>query len=262
MDVHGPLHPRTVMDGGLTDGGPFAQFRSHARRVSDIYDSQTEARYDSSVQYVDTQLQRIIDRLKSNGVWNDTTLIVTADHGDELHDCGIYGHPQHYMYDEFLSVPLVVRILGREGKQITRPFSLGRLYEIISEVCGFDTLDVPLTSSYESHLEPDTMADDVLITDSIDQQGHSIAARQGSLKYVTQTGEPANNTGIRVGPSGYYPLDGDPKERQTTDESHEALERAALDVRIEPDELRAETQSSVIDDAILDQLKQLGYTGK
>lgn len=262
MDVHGPLHPQTVSDGGLSDGGPFAQFRSQARRVSDIYDSQTEARYDSIVRYADTQLQRIIDWLKSTDVWKDTVLIVTADHGDALHDRGIYGHPQHYMYDELLSVPLVVRIPGREGRQITHPFSLGWLHEIVTELCGVDGLDAPLTSSYESHFEPDRMVDDVLIADSIDQQGHSIATRQGVVKYVTQTGELADNTGIRVGPSGSYRLDRDPKERRPTDESWDHLKQATLEFRVEPDELREQTQSSSIDDATLDQLKQLGYAGK
>jgi hypothetical protein len=166
------------------------------------------------------------------------------------------------MYDELLSVPLVVRIPGRADRQVTHPFSLGWLHEIVTEFCGIDALDAPLTSSYESHLEPDTMDDDVLLADSIDQQGHSIGARQGVLKYVTQTGELADYTGIRVGSSGYYRLDRDPKERCPTDESYEHLEQATLEVTVEPDDLREQTQSSSIDDATLDHLKQLGYAGE
>lgn len=259
MDVHGPLHPQTVIDGGLSDRGPFTQFRSHARRVSDIYDSQSEARYDSSVRYVDAQLRRIVDWLKSNDLWGETALIVTADHGDALHDRGIYGHPQHYMYDELLSVPLVIRIPGREGGQIAHPFSLGWLHEVVTDICDVDSLDVPLTSSYESHLEPGATTDDVLLADSIGQQGHSIAARQGMLKYVTQTGELADRTATRVGPSGYYRLDRDPKERQAVDESNAGLEQAADEITVEPDDLLVQKRSSGIDNATLDQLKQLGY---
>ena len=262
MDVHGPLHPKTVAEGGMSDGGTFTQFRSHARRVSNLHDSRTEPRYDSTVRYVDAQLGRIVDWLKSNDLWDETALVVTADHGDALYDRGIYGHPQHYMYDELLSVPLVVRVPGRGGRKITHPFSLGWLHEVVTELCEFDAFDAPLRSSYGSHLEPDTMADDILLADSIDQQGHSIVARQGVLKYVAQTGELADTRRIRVGPSGYYRLDRDPKERRPTDESYDELERAALDVRVEPDELREQTQSSSIGDATLDQLKQLGYAGE
>lgn len=63
MDVHGPIHPRTVSDGGLCDSGVLTQFRSHAKRVSNVHDAQTEARYDSAVRYVDGQLRRIVDWL-------------------------------------------------------------------------------------------------------------------------------------------------------------------------------------------------------
>jgi choline-sulfatase len=263
MDVHGPLHPQVVNEGGLWDGGPFTQFRSHARRVSDIYDSRTEARYDSSVRYVDTQLQRIIDWLKSNDVWDETALIVTADHGDALHDRGIYGHPQHYMYDELLSVPLVVRVPSREANGlITHPFSLGWLHELVAEICGIDVIDAPLTSSYKTHLEPDTMTDDVLLADSIDQQGHSIASRRGIVKYTIQTDELADKTATRVGPSGYYQLDRDPKERQPVDKSYRGLKQTVSELRVEPDELRKQPQSSSIDGATLDQLRQLGYAGE
>jgi hypothetical protein len=103
------------------------------------------------------------------------------------------------------------------------------------------------------------MRDDILLADSIDQQGHSIAARRGTVKYVTQTGELPDRLGTRVGPSGYHHLERNRKERRPTDEPEKGLEQAALEVRVEPDELREQAQSSSIDDATLDQLKQLGY---
>ncbi|WP_338902047.1 sulfatase-like hydrolase/transferase [Salinibaculum marinum] len=103
MDVHGPLEPRVVGEGGLSSDGQLSQFRSHARRVSKVYDPAAEARYDSAVQYVDQQVQRIVDWIQDEGLWEEKALIVTADHGDALSDRGIYGHPQHYMYDELLA---------------------------------------------------------------------------------------------------------------------------------------------------------------
>lgn len=258
MDVHGPIRPRTVTEGGLFDGGSLTQFRSHARRVSDLYDSQTEARYDSSVRYVDLQIRRIIDWLKTNDLWSETTLIVTSDHGDALHDRGIYGHPQHYMYDELLSVPLIVRVPGRDGGRITNPFSLGWLHELVTEVCGVDAIDAPLTSSHGTHFETEA-TDDVVLADSIDQAGHSIAARRGPLKYVMQTEELVDSSTPRVGPTDYYRLDTDPKERSAVDRSDEDLEQAAQEVRISPTEIQTQTRGSSIDDSTLDRLKQLGY---
>jgi choline-sulfatase len=262
MDVHGPLHPRVVEDGGLSDGKPLTQFRSHARRVSDIYDSRTEARYDSSVRYVDKQIRRIVNWLKSNDIWNETSLVVTADHGEALYDRGIYGHPQHYMYDDLLSVPLVVRVPGRDGSHITRPFSLGWLHEMVTELCGIGEIDPPLTSSYVRHLGPASQTNDVLLTDSIDHRGHSIAARHGTLKYITQSGNLGEGTATNVGPSGFYHFEKNPKERRSAGETDADLRRAAREIRVDPSDLRKRTESTSVDAETVDRLKQLGYAGE
>jgi len=260
MDIHGPIHPQTVTKGGLSNGGPFTQFRSQAKRVSNIYDSRTEARYDSTVRYVDEQLRRIVDWLRSNNLWDETALIVTADHGEALHDRRVYGHPQHYMYDELLGVPLIARIPGREGGRIKQPFSLGWLHEIVSELGGVGELDVPLTSSRESHFASDSTEREVILADSISPRGHSVAAQKGEAKFVVQTGELSDTEETEVGPQGYSLLGRDPKERFSQQGSEATLEQAARQVTVDPEDLRREVGSSGIDETTIDQLKQLGYT--
>ena len=259
MDIHGPLHPQTVNDGGLSHGGPLTQFRSHAKRVSNIHDPRTEARYDSSIRYVDEQLRRIVEWLKSNDLWDDTALIVTADHGDALYDRELYGHPQHYMYDELLEVPLVVRTPGEEGELISSPFSLGWLHEIITELGDVRELDTPLSSSQNSHFTPDRTEEKTILADSISPRGHSIVARNGETKFVMQTGKLTDADEAEVGPHGYSRLDIDPKERLSHECSEATLEQAVHQVMVDPEDLRQETGSAGIDDATIDQLKQLGY---
>jgi hypothetical protein len=168
------------------------------------------------------------------------------------------------MYDELLSVPLVVRVPGREGRWITHPFSLGWLHEIVTELGEVDTPDMPLTSSYGSHFEMESTPEEILLADSIDQQGHSVVARQEMSKYIVQTDELANKTGteMRTGPSGHYRLNKDPKERKATNESSEDLVQAAHEVVVEPDEIRKQTRNSTVNDATIDHLKQLGYAGE
>jgi hypothetical protein len=261
MDVHGPIHPQTVRDGGLSDDGLLTQFRSHAKRVSNVHDARTEARYDSAVRYVDDQLTRIVEWLKTNDVWDETALIVTADHGDALCDRGIYGHPQHYLYDELLQVPLIVHTPDRNGTPITYPFSLGWLHEIISELGAVDTLDSPLTSPYENHLEASEPMGEVLLVDSIDQLGHSIAAREGAMKYVSLASELAGQSATNTGPSGYFRVDRDPKERRSFDELIPHLEQLIHDTKIDPNSIRKRAPGTV-DDTTLDQLRQLGYAGE
>jgi arylsulfatase A-like enzyme len=51
------------------------------------------ALYDSNVSYQDDLLGKLIEKLKGWGVWDQTMLIITADHGDELWEDGkTFGH--------------------------------------------------------------------------------------------------------------------------------------------------------------------------
>nr|HEX4313104.1 sulfatase [Kofleriaceae bacterium] len=48
--------------------------------------------YDSAISYDDAQVGRMIQQLKDWGIWDQTMMIVTADHGDELFEDGRCGH--------------------------------------------------------------------------------------------------------------------------------------------------------------------------
>ena len=257
MDVHGPIHPAAARRGDDVDG-LLRQFRSQARRVSDTPDARTEYRYDGAVRYVDEQLGRIVDWLQDRGLWDETALIVTSDHGDALMDRGIYGHPQHYTYEELLSVPLVVRVPGEDGERIERPFSLGWLHELVCESCDVSHMDAPLSSSVDPL--SDAGEGETVLADSISHRGHSVVARQGDTKYVTQTDELEEPDEVEVGTPGVYRLDRDPMERTTVEEAVPELEAAAEEVALDdPESLRSRAESSGIDAATRDQLKQLGY---
>jgi len=56
--------------------------------VTDKEKDHIRAIYDSNVSYQDDQLGKLVDKLKSWGVWDQTMLIITADHGDELWEDG------------------------------------------------------------------------------------------------------------------------------------------------------------------------------
>jgi arylsulfatase A-like enzyme len=64
--------------------------------------------YDSTISYQDKELGRFIAQLKSWGIWDDTMLIVTADHGEELFEFGQCGHGSSTR-DLLIRVPLLIR---------------------------------------------------------------------------------------------------------------------------------------------------------
>jgi arylsulfatase A-like enzyme len=63
--------------------------------------------YDSTISYQDKELGRLIAQLKSWGIWGETMLIITADHGEELYEYGQCGHGSS-MRDLLIRVPLLI----------------------------------------------------------------------------------------------------------------------------------------------------------
>ena len=64
--------------------------------------------YEGELSYADTQIGRLVKRLKMLGLYDDAMIIVTADHGEEFWDHGGFEHG-HTLYDELVHVPLIVK---------------------------------------------------------------------------------------------------------------------------------------------------------
>jgi arylsulfatase A-like enzyme len=63
--------------------------------------------YDSAVSYHDVQVGRLVKQLQSWGIWDQTMLIITADHGEELFEDGRCGHGGS-LRDSLTRVPLLI----------------------------------------------------------------------------------------------------------------------------------------------------------
>ena len=63
--------------------------------------------YDSAVSYHDQQVGRLVDKLKSWGIWDQTMLVITADHGEELFEDVRCGHGGS-LRDSLVRVPLLI----------------------------------------------------------------------------------------------------------------------------------------------------------
>jgi arylsulfatase A-like enzyme len=85
------------------------------------------ARYDAEILYADMALRRLSDELKQRGLWDDTLLIVTSDHGERFGDHGQWSHGGN-LFPEVLRVPLLVKLpAGQEtpapGSRVRGPAS-------------------------------------------------------------------------------------------------------------------------------------------
>jgi arylsulfatase A-like enzyme len=66
------------------------------------------SRYDCEISYLDHCLGHLFDRLRDLGLYDDTLIIVTADHGEAF---GEHNHTGHILtlYEELLRVPLIIK---------------------------------------------------------------------------------------------------------------------------------------------------------
>jgi arylsulfatase A-like enzyme len=137
FDPHSPYEPYAPYDRLWVDGDTRARhLREKAEAVKRIRDPFLRARelpsrreaveagldpedfirverdwYDSSIRGMDVELARLVERLRTMGLDDETLVLVTSDHGTEFHDHGEVFHGQS-VYGELTNVPLIVRWPG------------------------------------------------------------------------------------------------------------------------------------------------------
>ncbi|MCA9537751.1 MAG: sulfatase [Myxococcales bacterium] len=79
-----------------------------------------EALYENEVAFNDKWFGQLVETLKAQGIYDETMIIVSADHGDEFWEHGSCGHG-HSLNQELVNVPLVIRAPGLfpAGKRAT-----------------------------------------------------------------------------------------------------------------------------------------------
>jgi len=91
--------------------------------------------YDEEVLFVDRQLEHLFAGLEERGLADETLVVLTADHGEELFDHGGFEHG-HSLYQELLHVPLVFWGPGVRPGRIDAPVSLVDVLPTLLEALG------------------------------------------------------------------------------------------------------------------------------
>jgi arylsulfatase A-like enzyme len=89
--------------------------------------------YDGEIKYTDEVLIKpLIEQLKEMGIYDDTLLIITSDHGEEFQDHGGWLHGRT-LYNELIRVPLIMKLPESRYKG-TRIAPIVRLIDIMPTV--------------------------------------------------------------------------------------------------------------------------------
>ena len=75
------------------------------------------SQYDGSIAYMDWSLGRLVNALKQRGLYDNTLLIVTSDHGEAFGERAIVGHALS-VYQDMVHVPLLIKYPGQNGSAL------------------------------------------------------------------------------------------------------------------------------------------------
>ncbi len=161
MDPHSPYYPRQE---ALEQMGQGSLSASQARYVNSYWNrgdlgavrlqrhrEEVVALYDAGIRWVDAQVARLVEVLRSLDLWENCVMALTADHGEEFLDHGGRYHPPSRVTEELVRVPLLLRAPGlTQARAVSAPFSLLHLAPTL-----LDLAEVPIPGSFRgrSHAE-------------------------------------------------------------------------------------------------------------
>jgi len=151
FDPHAPYAPPR----------PFAERSASAREL-----------YRGEVAYVDRELGRLFDGLRNEGLWERTSVVVVADHGEAF---GEHGEPTHgaYCYQATMRVPLILKPadrFARSGERSSAIVSVTDVFPTLAQAMG---LGAPADVDGRSFLTQDPP----------DERGVYLESYSGHLKY-------------------------------------------------------------------------------
>jgi arylsulfatase A-like enzyme len=98
--------------------------------------------YDAGLRYVDGLVGAMVDLLRARGALDDTVLVVTSDHGENL---GEHEHLDHVfsLYEPTVRIPLLARHPDSfaAGRRVDAPVQLNDVYVTLTALAGLDAGD-------------------------------------------------------------------------------------------------------------------------
>lgn len=227
FDPHWPYDPPVDWLGKRRDEykdvnrpAQFPEFLAWALQAGPDLQEKARRLYDEEISFTDAQLGRFFTYLHETGLWNQTVVAVTSDHGEELLDHGLWGHG-HSLYQEQLRVPLIVHLPPRYAlppRRIAAPVGLIDLTPTL-----LDLLNVPAPVAMEGRSLVRLLRGDDAATGEECYLAHlrlspphaaeQFALRQGPYKYFSPAGDVPFGDYTLPHPEQLFDLAADPGEQ-------------------------------------------------
>jgi arylsulfatase A-like enzyme len=100
MDPHDPYFPHPYTGEGIARVEADNPDPSQAAHMRELYDGE--------IRFTDEHVGMVEAKLRELGIWDDTMIVITADHGEEFQEHGGWWHGTT-LYEEQIHVPLLVK---------------------------------------------------------------------------------------------------------------------------------------------------------
>lgn len=281
IDLHDPYRPEPPWAGrfggseAVYEGIDLDEWGAYLQAVRDgevTLGAETvetmKALYDEQLRFVDAQVGEVLDRLRAEGRYEGSVIVLTSDHGDAFLEHGFLAHSAA-PYEELVRVPLVLKLPGGRhgGRVVEEPVRLidvmptvlaavGRPIPRSVDGCSLlpflrETLEEPAAEPGASRPEECRVAVIEIAEDP--ERYPTVAIRTARWKLVHREG----------GPDELYDLQEDPGETRNLlgpgapppPVAEDLLRRALAVVASRP----ATGERMELDEATIEQLKALGY---
>jgi arylsulfatase A-like enzyme len=254
-DPHGPYIPppefraRVGAPADPGDVGSLAMLRAlheGKRAVDAALVAELLALYDGEVAENDEEFGRVLDGLRSRGLYDDTVVVFVSDHGEEFHEHGGWEHGDT-LYRELTRIPLVMKLVHGDGagRRVDRTVQLGDVLPTLlryagvaqSGLPGADVLGRADAAPAMSHLSLDGNLSDSLVA------GRWHLVRKGERIQL-------------------FDRDADPSEQRDVFAEHRVTAgyvESALDQRMAAAVPVLPSRTAVVTDEVRQNLKALGY---
>ena len=114
---------------------PHDQYVKHAEAPD--FGKKARDRYDAEIWFTDLWLGKLLDWARTQPWWNDTAVIVTADHGEAFGEHEMYKHAFE-LWEVLVRVPMFVRVPGGKPRTIEARRSHVDLTPTVLELMGVE----------------------------------------------------------------------------------------------------------------------------
>jgi len=146
FDPHEPFNaPERFKEDFPTDyQGPVLDWPPYGRVQESLEEcAELDAHYRANLTFCDEQLGRLLDYFDEHGLWDDTALIVSTDHGFLLGEHDWWAKNRMPIYEEIAHIPLFVYHPAHAGQGGTRRHALTQTTDLMPTFLGLHGCKVP-----------------------------------------------------------------------------------------------------------------------